>query len=63
MVDIVELRNAANTLRRWAGEIRLDSVPAPYATASEDIGTLEYVAKLLDAAADEIVSLRPPLPK
>ena len=63
MVDVAELRNAANTLRRWAGKIRLDSVPAPYATTSEDIGTLEYVAKLLDAAADEIVRLRPPLPK
>jgi hypothetical protein len=60
MTDIVELRNAANTLRQTAKEIRHDSVPAPYATADEDIGMLERVANLLDEAADEIPRLRAP---
>jgi hypothetical protein len=41
MTDVVELRNAANTLRQWAREIRHESVPAPYATADEDIGMVE----------------------
>ena len=59
MSDIVELRNAANTLRQWAKDIRLDAVPAPYASASEDIAALERIAGLLEDAADEIVRLRP----
>ena len=63
MTDVVKLRNAANTLRQWAREIRHESVPAPYATADEDIGMLEKVAGLLDQAADEILRLRTPLPK
>ena len=47
MTDIVELRNAANTLRQWAKEIRLEAAPAPYANASEDIAALERIASLL----------------
>jgi hypothetical protein len=45
MVDVVELRNAAAILRQWASEIRRDSVPAPYATAGEDISLLEKVSR------------------
>jgi hypothetical protein len=37
MVDVVELRNADNTLQQWAKEIRHESVPAPYATADETL--------------------------
>jgi hypothetical protein len=44
MVDIVELRNTARRLRQWAKEIRLDSLPAPYATSDEDAGVLEKAA-------------------
>jgi hypothetical protein len=44
MVDIVELRNIARRLRQWAKEIRLDSLPAPYATNDEDAGVLEKAA-------------------
>jgi hypothetical protein len=58
VTDIVELRNAANTLRQWAKEIRLEAAPAPYANASEDIAALERTASLLEEAADEIVRLR-----
>jgi hypothetical protein len=58
VTDIVELRNAANTLRQWAKEIRLEATPAPYANASEDIAALERTASLLEDAADEIVRLR-----
>jgi hypothetical protein len=57
MVDVVELRNAATILRQWASEIRRDSVPAPYATASEDISLLEKVSDLLEQAADEVLRL------
>ena len=57
MVDVVELRSGANTLRQWANDIRRESVPKPYATAGEDIGMLEKVADLLDGAADEILRL------
>jgi hypothetical protein len=60
MVDVVELRSGANTLRPWANDIRRDSVPTPYATAGEDIGMLEKVADLLNGAADEILRLRSP---
>ena len=60
MVDVVELRSGANTLRQWANDIRRESVPTPYATAGEDIGMLEKVADLLDGAADEILRLRSP---
>jgi len=57
MVDIVELRNAADRLRQWAKEIRLDAVPAPYSNANEDIAMLERIAGLLEDAAAEIVRL------
>jgi len=57
MTDIIELRNAANTLRQWAKEIRLDAVPAPYSNANEDIAMLERVARLLEEAAGEIARL------
>jgi hypothetical protein len=63
MVDVVELRNAANTLRQWAREIRRDCVPAPYASASEDIAMLERVVSLLEEAANEVLRLRIPPPK
>ena len=58
MIDIVELRNAANTLRQWAKEIRLDAVPTPYSNANEDIAMLERVARLLEDAAGEIARLK-----
>ena len=58
MTDIIELRNAANTLRQWAKEIRLDAVPAPYSNANEDIAMLERVARLLEEAATEIAHLK-----
>jgi hypothetical protein len=48
MIEVVELRNAASTLRQWAKEIRHESVPAPYATVDEDIGIRERVAGLLE---------------
>ena len=57
MVDIVELRNAADRLRQWAKEIRLDAVSAPYSNANEDIAMLERIAGLLEDAAAEIVRL------
>jgi hypothetical protein len=57
VTDTVELRNAANTLRQWAKEIRLDAVPAPYSSANEDIAKLERIAALLDGAAAEIARL------
>jgi hypothetical protein len=63
MTDVVELRNAANTLRLWANEIRHENVPAPYTTADQDIGMLDRVADLLEQAADEILRFRTPLPK
>jgi hypothetical protein len=63
MTDVVELRNAANTLRQWAKEIRHENVPALYATTDQDIGILGRVADLLEQAADEILRLRTPLPK
>jgi hypothetical protein len=57
MTGIVELRNAANTLRQWAKEIRLDALPAPYSSANEDIAVLERIAGLLEDAAAEIARL------
>jgi hypothetical protein len=41
-------------------EIRRDSVPAPYATASEDISLLEKVSNLLEQAAHEVLRLEHP---
>ena len=58
MVDIVELRNAADRLRQWAKEIRLDAVPTPYSNANDDIAMLERIAGLLEDAAAEIVRLK-----
>ena len=59
MADIVELRNAAETLRLWAKEVRRENMPAPYTGADEDTSMLERIATLLDEAADEIIRLRP----
>jgi hypothetical protein len=63
MVEIADLRNAANRMRRRAAEIRLDSVPAPYYNSNEDTEALEKIASLLDEAADEILRLRAPQSK
>jgi hypothetical protein len=54
MVDNVELRNTARRLRQWAKEIRLDSLPAPYATSNEDADVLDKAATLMESAADDI---------
>jgi hypothetical protein len=54
MVDNVELRNTARRLRQWAKGIRLDSLPAPYATSNEDADVLDKAATLMETAADDI---------
>ena len=58
MVDIVELRSAADKLRHWADEIRRENTPTPFVGADDDIRMLERVATLLDDAADEIIRHR-----
>ena len=58
MADIVELRSAADKLRRWADEIRRENTPTPFVGADDEIRMLERVAALLDEAANEIIRLR-----